>query len=264
LKNLQLERPLLFFDLETTGVDPATDKIVEISALLLAPDGTRDSKTRRVNPGRPIPPEASAVHGILDEDVRDEPTFGQIARSLLEWIGDADLAGFNIRRFDVPLLERELREAGLDLRLAERRTIDAMTIFHRRERRDLTAAVRFYLDREHVGAHSAESDVVATMEVLEAQLERYDDLPRTVEELDRLTRRGKANGVDRSGKFVWAAAGAVFSFGKHQGKTLETVAGEAPGYLEWILGSDFPPDAKKLVRNALDGDFPSRESDQSA
>ena len=139
----------MFFDLETTGIDPATDKIVEISALQLAPDGTRDSKTRRVNPGRPIPPEASAVHGILDDDVCDEPTFGQIARSLLDWIGDADLAGFNIRRFDVPLLERELREAGLDLRLAERRTIDAMTIFHGRERRDLTAAVRFYLDREH-------------------------------------------------------------------------------------------------------------------
>ena len=257
MTGLKLDRPLIIFDLETTGTDPATDRIVEISALRVSPDGGRESRTRRINPERPIPAGATAVHGIRDEDVRDEPTFRQIARGLLEFLGDADLAGFNVLRFDLPLLDREFRDCGLDLGVAARRVVDAMTIYHRMERRDLSAAVSFYLGRSHDGAHTAEADVTATAEVLEAQLERYPDLPHGVEELDAWMRGGRADGVDRSGKFVWKDGEAVLAFGKHQGKTLRQVAQENPGYLEWVAKSDFPPDAKQVAVEALAGRFPS-------
>jgi DNA polymerase-3 subunit epsilon len=257
LKYLRLERPLVVFDLETTGIDVATDRIVEISVLRLMPDGTHEAKTRRVNPGRPIPPQATAIHGIRDEDVRDEPAFRKIARGLLEFIGEADLAGYNIARFDVPLLERELRDCGLDLGLSRRRLIDAMTIYHRKEPRDLAAAVGFFLGREHRGAHTAEADVAAAAEVLDAELERYADLPRTVDELDGWIRRVPRDAVDRSGKFVWQDGEAAFAFGKHQGRSLRQVAEEQPDYLQWIVKSDFPDEARELARRALEGEFPS-------
>jgi DNA polymerase-3 subunit epsilon len=259
VENLKLERPLVFFDLETTGIDPRSDKIVEISVLRVNPDGGRDSRTRRINPGRPIPPEATAIHGISDDDVRNEPSFRQIARGLLDFLADADLAGFNVSRFDLPLLEREFRSCGLDLVASKRRVIDAMTIFHRKERRDLTAAVSFYLGRSHDGAHAAEADVSATIEVLDAQLARYPDLPRSVEELESWTRGGRLPGVDSSGKFVWREGEAVFAFGKHQGKPLRAVAEEDSGYLEWIVKSDFPDDARELVAEALRGRYPREE-----
>lgn len=257
MEHLQLERPLVVFDLETTGTHVETDRIVEIAVLRIDAAGNRESKRRLINPERPIPRQATAVHGIRDEDVRDAPTFRQIARGLLEFLGDADLAGFNVSRFDVPLLERELRSCGLDLRVAGRRVVDAMTIYHKKERRDLSAAVRFFLHRDHPEAHSAEADVAATAEVLEAQLAHYSDLPRTVDELDAWIRGVPRDAVDRDGKFVWQDGEAVFSFGKHQGRTLREIAAEKPDYLEWITGSDFPPEAKELVRRALSGDFPS-------
>jgi DNA polymerase-3 subunit epsilon len=250
LKYLKLERPIIFFDLETTGTDPASDKIVEIGVLRLEPDGSREVRTRRVNPERPIPAGATAVHGIRDEDVAGEPTFRQLARGLLELLEGADLAGFNVRRFDVPLLGRELREAGHDLGLAGRKVVDAMTIFHRKEPRDLTAAVRFYLDREHEGAHGAEADLTATLEVLEAQLERYEDLPREVAELDSWT-HPRPGAVDREGKFVEKDGEIQFAFGKHRGRALAEVARETPDYLRWVMETDFPEDAKELVREAL-------------
>jgi DNA polymerase-3 subunit epsilon len=253
VKNLQLERPLVFFDLETTGTDPARDKIVEIAVLRLEPDGSRVARTRRINPERPIPPDAVAIHGIRDDDVREEPPFRRVAKGLLELLEGADLAGFNVRRFDVPLLDRELRECGLDLHVDRRRIVDAMTIFHRKEPRDLSAAVRYYLGREHEGAHAAEADLTATLEVLDAQLERYDDLPRSVAELDGWSRSGR-DAVDEHGKFVRRDNDVVFAFGKHQGRSLRDVAQEAPDYLQWIVSSDFPEDAKQLVRRALDGD----------
>jgi DNA polymerase-3 subunit epsilon len=262
VENLNLARPLVFFDLETTGIDPATDRIVEISALRVEPDGGRDSRTRRINPGRPIPAAATAVHGIRDEDVRDEPSFRQVARGLLEFLDGADLAGFNVVRFDIPLLEREFRDCGLDLGLDRRKVVDALTIYHRMERRDLAAAVEFYLGREHAGAHAAEADVLATAEVLDAQLGRYADLPRSVDELDAWMRPGGAAAVDRSGKFRWQGGEVVFAFGKHQGRSLREVAAESSGYLEWIVKSDFPSDAKELVGEALQGRFPERP-DQS-
>jgi len=255
VKHLELKRPLVIFDLETTGIDPGSDRIVEIAILRIEPDGSTDCRTRRVNPERPIPPGATAVHGITDEDVREEPAFRQIARGLLDLMEGADLAGFNVRRFDVPLLERELRDCGLELGTTDRRIVDAMTIFHRKEPRDLSAAARFYLDREHEGAHAAEADILVTLDVLEAQLERYPDLPRTVEELDIWT-RARRNAVDSSGKFVWKNGDVVFAFGKHSGRPLRDIAGEAPGYLEWIAKQDFPEDMLDLVRRALRGDYP--------
>jgi DNA polymerase-3 subunit epsilon len=257
VKNLRLERPLCVFDLETTGTDPATDRIVEISVLRVDPDGKREGRTRRVNPGRPIPKEATAIHGIRDEDVRGEPEFRRIAKGLLDFLGDADLAGFNVARFDIPVLEREFRESGLDLGLSRRRVIDAMTIFHRKEPRNLSAAVAFYLGREHEGAHGAEADVAAALDVLDAQLGRYDDLPRSVEELDAWCRPPAPPGAaESSGKFVFRNGEVVIAFGKHQGRALRDLVREHRDYLEWILKQDFPSEAKRIVEAALKGEFP--------
>jgi DNA polymerase-3 subunit epsilon len=258
LKNLVLRRPLVVFDLETTGVDPATDRIVEISALRIEPDGRRESKTRRINPERPIPPGATAVHGIRDEDVRDEPPFRKIASGLLDFLEGADLAGFNVRRFDIPMLENEFRACSMDLGLSGRKIVDAMTIFHRMEPRDLSAAVRYYLGREHVGAHGAEADVAATAEILDAQLDRYEELPRAVDDLERWMHRAPEGSVDRSGKFAWKGDEIVFAFGKNQGRALREVVLKDRGYCEWIVRSDFPEDAKGLVRDALGGNLPRR------
>lgn len=251
---LALKRPLAFFDLETTGVDPLRDKIVEIAVVRLDPGGTREAKTRRINPERPIPPDATAIHGIRDEDVRDAPAFRQVARGLLDFLADADLAGFNVRRFDVPLLDREFRDCGLDLALSQRRVIDAMTIFHKKEPRDLSAAVRFFLGREHEGAHGAEADVVASLDVLEAELARYPDLPRTVDELDAWCNPLPAGAVDRGGKFVLREGEVVFAFGRQKGRALSEVARVQRDYLEWILKQDFPDDARALVERALRGE----------
>lgn len=251
MKHLALDRPLVVFDLETTGIDPATDRIVELAALRIEPDGRRETRTRRVNPERAIPPEATAVHGIRDEDVRDAPTFRQIARSFLRWIEGADLAGFNVARFDLPLLEREMRESGLDLGRADRRIVDAMTIFHRKERRDLSAAVRFYIGREHAGAHSAAADVEAAADVLDAQLGRYEDLPRALGDLVAWIGAERGDGSERAAKFGWRDGEAVFGFGRHQGRTVADVARESPDYLRWILDADFPTEIKRVVREAL-------------
>ena len=249
---LKLERPLVFFDLETTGTDPARDKIVEICALRIAPDGSRETRTRRINPERPIPKDATAIHGIRDEDVRDAPPFRSIARGLLDFLGDADLAGFNVRRFDVPLLDREFRDCGLDLAVATRRIVDGMTVFHRMEPRDLTAAVKFYLGREHAGAHGAEADVEAAAAVLLAQLERYPDLPGTVAELDAWCNPAPPGAVDRNGKFVLREGRVVFGFGRHQGRALDEIARDQRDYLKWLVRQpDFPADARALVEGAL-------------
>lgn len=252
---LRLERPLCFFDLETTGTDPMRDRIVELSVLRLTPDGSREVRTRRINPERPIPAEASAIHGIRDADVKDCPSFRLVARSVLEFFGDADVAGFNVRRFDVPLLDREFRDCGLEFGLARRRVLDAMTIFHMKERRDLTAAVQFYLGRDHAGAHGAEADVVATADVLAAQLDRYPDLPSDVAALDAvLTPPAPPGAVDRAGKFVLREGKIVFAFGRHAGRPLVEVARTQRDYLEWILRTDFPDDARAFVERALRGD----------
>lgn len=256
MKYLKIERPLVFFDLETTGTDPSGDRIVEISALRLSPDGSRELRTRRLNPGVPIPAGATAVHGIRDEDVADCPSFSKIARGLLDFMKGADLAGFNISRFDIPLLENEFGRCGLDLGMRNRRVLDAMTIYHRKEPRDLSAAVRYFLGREHSGAHGAEADVEATVEVLDAELQRYDDLPRSVNDLDDWLRSSTPGAVDHSGKFVWSEGEVVLGFGRHRGRTLRHMVENDRGYLEWIVRSDFPEDARRIAREALNGVYP--------
>ncbi|MCP3980118.1 MAG: 3'-5' exonuclease [bacterium] len=258
MTKFELKRPLFIFDLETTGTDSATDRIVEICVLRIDSDGGREMRTRRINPERPIPPDATAVHGIRDEDVSDQPTFRQVAKGLLDFLGDGDLAGFNVLRFDLPLLEREFRDCGLDLGMDRRDVVDAMTIFHRKNPRDLSAAVRHYLDREHENAHAAAADVEATADILEAQLERHTDLPHSVAELDAWIRPARRDRIDASGKLVWRDGVAVLSFGKHQGKSLQDLVEQQADYLRWIIDADFPDDAKALVARALDGEFPCR------
>ncbi|MBD3867330.1 MAG: 3'-5' exonuclease [Acidobacteria bacterium] len=256
MKNLKLTRPLAFFDLETTGIDAGSDRIVEICILKVFPDGRRESLVERLNPERPIPAEASAVHGIYDHDVRDCPGFRERAATYLGMLEGADLSGYNVQRFDIPLIRREFRDIGTDLPMDGVRVVDAMTIYHRKERRDLSAAVRFFLGKELEGAHSAEEDVAATAEVLDAQLARYDDLPDTVEDLAAWCNPVREDAVDRSGKFVWKKKEIVFTFGKYRDQTLASVRDSNRGYLEWVLRSDFPDDSKVVVQAALDGRLP--------
>lgn len=257
-RRLAVDRALIVFDLEATGVDPSTDRIVEIAACRIEPDGTRSWFERRVNPGIPIPPAAAAVHGITDDDVRDEPGFDAIAAELERFLADADLAGFNVARFDVPMLDAELRRVGVDARLGDRRVVDAMTIYHRKERRDLAAAVRLYLGRDHDGAHAARADVEATVGVIEEQVRRYDDLPGTVAGLDEWCKAPPPGALDHGRRLVWRGDEAVINFGPHRGRTLRELVDDpdSRGFLRWILGKDFDDDVKRIVRDALDGRFP--------
>lgn len=250
LTNLELHRPLAVLDLETTGTDPQTDRIVEISVLRLNPGGRPDLRTQRVHPGRPIPSEASAVHGIYDADVAAMPAFEEIARGFLAFLDGCDLCGFNIKKFDLRLLHVEFTRAGLTLALDGRAIIDPLEIFHAFERRDLSAAVRFYCGREHDGAHAAEADVLATVAVLDAQLARYRELPRNAAGLYMHFR--DANAVDAIGNFARVNGQLQFTFGKYRGQMLEDVARAKPDYLEWMLKQDFLDDTKTLVRQALD------------
>ena len=251
LKNLRLERPLVVLDLETTGKRTQSDRIVEISTLKLTPDGGNQIKTRRLNPGIPIPPEATAVHGITDADVASEMTFRQIARSLKEYLEGCDFCGYNVWSFDLKLLVSEFRRVEVPFSTAGRHIIDPCRIFHRREPRDLSAALRLYCGMEHNGAHKAESDVLAALHVMERQLERYDDLPRTIPELH--AHMEYPDIVDPDGKFVRRDDGVViFAFGPHSDKPLEDVARTDPGFLDWMLKKDFTEEAKLVAREALD------------
>jgi DNA polymerase-3 subunit epsilon len=249
-KKLVLARPLAVIDLETTGVDPRTDRIVEISVLKVVPGEEPVHKTRRVNPGIPIPPEATQLHRITDADVAGEPPFAKLAAGLLKLLEGCDLCGFNIKRFDLPLLTAEFERAGTSFSLAGRAIIDPLEIFHRREPRDLAAAVRFYCGREHIDAHSAAADVLAAVAVLDGILERYDDLPRTLLELhEQFRARGAA---DAHAKFLELNGQLVFNFGKFQGKSLDEIATNEPTYLQWMLSeTTFLADTKEIVRAAL-------------
>ncbi len=257
MNNLKLTKPLAVIDLETTGLSIDRDRIVEISVLVIAPDGTQTSKTKRVNPGMPIPPEATAIHGITDADVAAAPRFAQIAASFVEFLGDADIAGYNIREFDLPFLAREFERAEKPFSAEGRAVVDAMEIFKRKERRDLAAAYRFYCDKSREDLHSADADVQACAEILDAQLGRYDDLPREPAAIDALFRRGSP-GLDTGGKFAWQGTDVVVNFGKMKGVPLRRIAAEDRSYLEWIIAKDFAPDAKEIARRALRGEFPAK------
>ncbi len=233
----------MFFDLETTGVDVTNDHIVEISLIKVLPSGEEIEKTRRINPGVPIPPEATAVHHITDEDVAHAPTFKQIARSLANEMSGCDIAGFNSNKFDIPMLDQEFQRAGIKFDFSKARMIDVQTIFHKKEQRTLVAAYRFYCGKELDGAHSANADTRATYEVLMAQLDKYDDLPNDMEELSKFSRQNR--NVDFMGRLIYNDKDEeVVNFGKYKGKLAEEVLQKDPSYYDWIMKGDFPQNTK--------------------
>ncbi|WP_370860437.1 exonuclease domain-containing protein [Parabacteroides faecis] len=244
---LNLRNPLVFFDLETTGINIVKDRIVEISFVKVHPNGKEECKTRRINPEMPIPPESTAIHGITDEDVKDCPTFKEIAKSLAAQIEGCDLAGYNSNRFDIPLLVEEFLRAGVDIDLNKRKFVDVQTIFHKMEQRTLSAAYKFYCDKSLENAHTAEADTMATYEVLKAQLDRYpDDLQNDIEFLSKYS--SFTNNVDFAGRMVYNEDGKeTINFGKYKGKLVEEVLKNDPGYYSWIMNGDFPLNTKKVL-----------------
>ena len=243
---LNLKRPLIFFDLETTGVDVVKDRIVEISFVKIYPNGKEEIKTRRINPGMPIPPEATAIHGISDEDVKDCPTFKQVAKSLKDQIEGCDLAGYNSNRFDIPMLAEEFLRAEVDIDLNRRKFIDVQTIFHKMEQRTLSAAYKFYCNKSLENAHTAEADTLATYEVLKAQLDRYPELQNDVAFLSKYS--SFSTNVDFAGRMVYNSKGEeVFNFGKHKGRLVTDVLRSEPSYYDWMMKGDFPLNTKKML-----------------
>lgn len=243
---LNLTKPLCFFDLETTGINITTDRIVEISILKVYPNGNKESKTWLVNPEMPIPAEVSAIHGITDDKVANEPTFKQLASEINNMIKDADLAGFNSNRFDIPLLAEEMLRADMDFDMKSRLAIDVQTIFHKMEQRTLSAAYKFYCDKNLENAHTAAADTLATYEVLEAQVERYEDLENNAKFLAEFSSRKRF--ADFAGFIAFNKEGQeVFSFGKHKGKLVTDVLETEPGYFGWLLNADFPLYTKKVL-----------------
>lgn len=244
---LNLKNPVVFFDLETTGINITQDRIVEISFLKVYPNGKEDVKSRRINPGIPIPPQATAIHGITDDDVKDCPTFRQVARSLADQLEGCDLAGFNSSRFDVPMLAEEFLRAGVDFDMSKRKFVDVQIIFHRKEQRTLEAAYTFYCNKQLENAHSAEADAIATYEVLKSQLDRYPDLANDIESLSK-EYSSFNNNVDFAGRIILNEEGVeVFNFGKHKGKPVLQVLKNEPGYYSWMMDGDFPLNTKQAL-----------------
>jgi DNA polymerase-3 subunit epsilon len=259
---MKLDRPLCVFDLEATGTDVNQDRIVDICVLRVAPDGQETLFQSLVNPGVPIPPEATAVHKITDDMVASEPTLKDLAPKILEIFDGADVSGFNAAKYDIPLLTNELKRAGFDWPSEGRRVADSFTIFARKERRDLTAAYKFYCGKDLSGAHRAEADVRAAAEVLFAQVERYADLPKDIAGLSAFCSQVDASRVDAEGKFVWRNGEAAFGFGnKHKGKTLREVVASDRGYVNWMIEKGaFSPDVIKICRDALAGVYPAKKN----
>lgn len=245
---LNLKKPMVFFDLETTGTDIVNDRIVEISLVKVAPDGEKSIKTRRINPEMPIPAEATAVHHITDEDVKDCPTFRQIAKSLKSFIEGCDFGGFNSNRFDLPLLTEEFMRAGVEVDFLRRaKYVDVQNIFHKKEERTLVAAYRFYCNKElGDAAHGAEADTLATYEVLLSQLDRYPDLENSIEFLAAYSSKGEY--ADFAGKIAYNDKGEeIFTFGKYKGQNVEQVFNSDPGYYSWMMKGDFTQYTKKII-----------------
>ena len=243
---LNLKRPIVFFDLETTGVDTAKDRIVEVSMIKIMPDGEEIVRTRRINPQMHIPEQATLIHGITDEDVKDAPTFAQVAKSMAQFIDGCDFGGFNSNRFDLPMLVEEFLRAGVDVDFRRRRFVDVQNIFHKMEQRTLVAAYKFYCDKNLEEAHSAEADTRATYEVLMAQLDRYPELQNDVAALADFSERGQT--ADFAGRIGFNdKQEEVLNFGKYKGRRVEDVFREEPSYYAWMMNGDFPLYTKKVI-----------------
>lgn len=244
---LQLKRPICFFDLETTGVQVATDRIVEIAILKINPNGSEEMKRWLVNPEMPIPQETTAIHGISDEMVADAPTFKAIAKEVYKLIKGCDLGGYNLIRFDVPMLAEEFLRADVDVDFSKPQIVDVQNIFHKKEQRTLSAAYRFYCEKDLTDAHSADADTRATYEVLLGQLDRYDDLPDDVDGLAGFS-VGRNKHADLAGFLHYDEKDQiVFGFGKFKGQSVTAVLQREPGYLGWLLDADFPRYTKKII-----------------
>ena len=256
---LNLTRPIAFFDLETTGIKVATDRIVELCIHRINADGSTKTKTLRINPEVPIPPEVTAIHGITDEDVKDAPKFREVAHELAHFLDNCDLAGFNSNHFDIPLLVEEFLRAGVDFELKGRRFVDIQNIFHKMEPRNLHAAYKFYCDKELVNAHSAEADTIATFEILKAQLDRYKEV--VFKDKKGIVTQPVVNDIKALSEFSYTSKSAdlvgqivfndkneeIFNFGKHKGKLVSEVFKNEPSYYDWIMKSEFTLSTKKVV-----------------
>ena len=243
---LNLTRPLIVFDLETTGINTTTDRIVELYMIKLTPDGEREDVHEYINPGRPIPPEVTAIHGISDEMVKDKPQFGEIAPRIFEFIKGCDFGGFNSNKFDMPMLVEELMRNGIEPDLMEVKFVDAQRIFHKMEPRNLTAAFKYYYQKDLENAHSAKADTEATLEIILAQAERYDEFENTPEAIHKFTNQDKL--VDLAGRFVRDDQGEVyFNFGKYRGRKFEEVMKTDHGYYDWMMRGEFPSQTKKVM-----------------
>ncbi len=243
---LNLKNPIVFFDLETTGINIAADRIVEIAYLKVDLNGNETSKSQRINPEMPIPEKVTAIHGISNEDVKDAPTFNEIARSLANEIEGCDLAGYNSIRFDIPLLAEEFLRAGVDIDLSKRKFVDVQVIFMKMEPRTLTAAYKFFAGKELTDAHSAEADTLATYEVLQAQLDRYPNLENDIGKLAEFSAHNR--NVDFAGRIIYNEDDVeVFNFGKYKGKPVREVLQSDPGYFGWMMNGDFPLYTKKVL-----------------
>lgn len=246
--SLNISRPLAFFDLETTGIHISRDRIVEIAILKVLPGGETQSRVERINPGIPIPAEASKIHGIYDADVAGKPSFKELSTDLMGWFENADLGGYNSFSFDVPFLTEEFLRAGIGFSMEGRKHIDVMTIFKKMEPRNLTAALKFYCGKDLSQAHSAEADIQATYDVLMAQLQKYPSLKNDLDFLHDFT--SPSRNVDSEGKFVFDSKGVeTINFGKHRGKQIPELMKTDPGYLDWMLGQDFSLSTKQVIQS---------------
>lgn len=250
--SLKLDRPLIVFDIESTGVSPRKDRIIELAAIKVSPDGTETEKCWLLNPTVPIPPETTAIHGITNEIVQACPTFADKAEEIRAFFEGCDLSGFNADRFDIPCLEEEFARVGINFASSARRHVDVQRIYHRMEPRDLSAAVRFYVGRDHVGAHGAEADTRATLDVLKAQMEKYPELPKTTAEMDEYLAPRDPLNADRMGLIRWVNGQWTVNFGKKKGTSLKSLLLDEPNFLKWIIKGDFDTEVRMIARDALE------------
>ena len=254
---LRLERPLVVFDLEATGLNKRTDRIVSIALVRYEPSGSVEQVNYLLNPGIPIPEDSTAIHGITDADVAGAPTFAEMAEALAAHFADADLAGYNILGYDIPLLTEEFARSNRPFSIEGRRILDAQRIFFRNEPRDLSAALRYYCGESHDNSHDALGDVLATIRVLDGQFRKYPELPEAMEALSEYCDPRDPAWVDRAGRLKWVRGEVAFNFGKFQGQLLRDAVSSDPNFITWLLRSDFPEDTKQIVRDAVNGKLPA-------
>jgi DNA polymerase-3 subunit epsilon len=251
--NLQLQKPLCVFDLETTGLDISKDRIVQIAIIKINPSGDKEELNLLINPEITISDENAAIHGITNEMVKDAETFKEAATKIMQFIGDADLAGYNSNKFDIPVLAEELLRVEIDFDLSKKKCIDVQNIFHKMEKRTLIAAYKFYCSKELNDAHNAMADTIATWEVLESQLEKYEDLEPNAAFLSKFSQNSAHQSIDFAGRLAINKEGeSIYNFGKHKGKTIKNVSVTEPGYYGWMLEADFPRYTKKILMREME------------